>query len=687
MELLDETVYQARLTADEPTNILSIKEYDPQVLYTFLSNAADATAGKFAEYAERRRKGGPRELFPTREYALYWLRMAAPVKYVDGSWLGGVHRLNTNPSWRKATRIAWQILSEELGDGDLRKNHVWVYNQLINSIGAGSIGLGHEKRFISNLHNPNSDSQVWRAAISQLCIGMFPEDMLPEMLGFNMSYESLPLHLLVTINELKELNVDPYYFVLHVSIDNGHSGHAAMGAAAVTAYVESFEDPQKKELAWRRVQTGYILSDLLRTTPTPPNDLDKQVERIFGAKCRTAKSMHTFCKGKIGGGIFGKPLSEWLDPGKFENRGQIFVKVLADSRWVKKGSPRSSKLIQELHWGGRMYGAYTTKEVVIVSRWIEEMGSEEMGSEEKPCSNSSSAVAGTWSQLTGISCPSSVVQLDSQEFRQLLPSNASLPFPPSPPPTPPQTHSKNNNDAIHLRSCPNVPYESNNMLPTLLLLLPAVLERIPAIPARSATPAGMAAVRVLRTLYGFNSVREEVGVETFGLCAGMDEVSDYGSSTPPIPDSMVSMDSLPTAVGLVEIVLSLRESSEIVESAASLHHAMSIPDFEDPTPYLLGFVLALASTISRTSYLLRLSFRPTAAEKLADILESVTRQWASLMEDEGVSQKSRLTSRIMVSPRSRMEKVFAQGNSAGVEFLASLKSFDGERLKGRRSKG
>ena len=50
------------------------------------------------------------------EYAKYWARLAAPVKYVDGSWLGGVHRVeSTKPSHRAASRIAWQILSEELG--------------------------------------------------------------------------------------------------------------------------------------------------------------------------------------------------------------------------------------------------------------------------------------------------------------------------------------------------------------------------------------------------------------------------------------------------------------------------------------------------------------------------------------------------------------------------------------------
>ena len=41
---------------------------------------------------------------------------------------------------------------------------------------------------------------------------------MPEAIGFNLAYEQLAYHLLVTIHELKELRIDPYYFVLHVYV-------------------------------------------------------------------------------------------------------------------------------------------------------------------------------------------------------------------------------------------------------------------------------------------------------------------------------------------------------------------------------------------------------------------------------------------------------------------------------------
>lgn len=159
--------------------------------------------------------------------------------------------------------------------------------------------------------NPNGEGRVWKAAVAQLCISLCPDEFLPEILWFNMAYESLPLHLLVTIRELRELKLDPYYFILHVPIDNEHSGHAAMGIKAVTEYVESLS-LSEVGTAWRRVQAGAMLSEGLPTIPPTPSVLDRRVEKLFGEKYITARAMHACCPAKIGGGN-GKFLSQWLN--------------------------------------------------------------------------------------------------------------------------------------------------------------------------------------------------------------------------------------------------------------------------------------------------------------------------------------------------------------------------------------
>lgn len=142
LSLFDETISTALATPPDKSSILSISEYSPSAIYDFFTNAEATTVAKFDMYLSRRSQGGGREILPDLEYAKWWLRTTAPVKCVDGSWLGGINRgFNTLPPNRRSQKIAWQILSEELGDGDLTKNHVWVYQQLMASINA-DIGTG-----------------------------------------------------------------------------------------------------------------------------------------------------------------------------------------------------------------------------------------------------------------------------------------------------------------------------------------------------------------------------------------------------------------------------------------------------------------------------------------------------------------------------------------------------------------
>ena len=65
------------------------------------------------------------------------------------------------------------------------------------------------------------EARCWKAAIGQLTVSLFPDRLMPEAIGFNLAYEQLAYHLLVTIHELKELKIDPYYFVLHVYVTPG----------------------------------------------------------------------------------------------------------------------------------------------------------------------------------------------------------------------------------------------------------------------------------------------------------------------------------------------------------------------------------------------------------------------------------------------------------------------------------
>ena len=144
----------------------------------------------------------------------------AVVKFVDGSWVQSVLRSMTGigsatgaaeSEWR-AARVSWQVLSEELGDGDLERAHVAAYERLMDALASQTTPRGHELAFLDWLADAQGrqpNPQQFVAAVLQLAVCSDPS-ALPEVLGFNLSYEGMPYHLLVTARELRELKIDSY---------------------------------------------------------------------------------------------------------------------------------------------------------------------------------------------------------------------------------------------------------------------------------------------------------------------------------------------------------------------------------------------------------------------------------------------------------------------------------------------
>ena len=378
--------------------ILSVSDFSLDSLSHFLEKIYNETNQRWEQYMQERRAGGPKHIFSNLEEAKWWLKNSAPVKFVDGAWLGGIHKLSTPFEFRNVTKTLWQIMSEELGDGDLAKNHVYIYQQLLQDINC-NLPKANDIDFIDSKHELNQP-QVWKAAVTQLIVSLFPHQFLPEILGFNLSYESLPLHLLKTCYELKEFNLNPYYFILHVSIDNAHSGHSAMGVKAISTYLSHINEtlgPNEAAIHWRRIQAGFILAEGLPTTPVSPSiliskqqklqqqqqgqeqkeqedtleftEMEQKVVKIFNEKAPAAHKVHCSSKMKFGG----KTLVEWLNPEQFKDpkiQKQFLEKLSNLKPWVVKGNVSSSLLVKEIVWGGRMFGAFTDSEVGIVKQWI-----------------------------------------------------------------------------------------------------------------------------------------------------------------------------------------------------------------------------------------------------------------------------------------------------------------------------
>jgi hypothetical protein len=380
LELFSEALLKA---AQQPqTSILRVSQYDQKGLEDFVRASESATTQQWEDYVTRRRTGRPRELFSDAEQAKWWLEQSAPARFVDGAWLGHINKITTPFNLRPTTKHAWQVLSEELGDGDLNRNHAFLYKQLLEEVGS-PLPAGHSRDFVREGYGLNHRG-VWKSAVSQLLISLFPHEFLPEILGFNLHFEGLTLSTMQAAHELKELHINPYYFLIHIAIDNSDSGHTAMALQAVVEYIEAIRAQSGDEAVqqvWRRIQAGYVLSSTFPCAPVeqqplkPPfvwNQLAEQVAKIFEAKAVAADKIHCNSRMFVGS----KKLTEWLDPSEFSDTDwqKAFLEALSGCKpWIKRGDGANSKLVRELCWGGKMFGSFTHNEVEIVKTWIDSL--------------------------------------------------------------------------------------------------------------------------------------------------------------------------------------------------------------------------------------------------------------------------------------------------------------------------
>jgi hypothetical protein len=575
LDLFNLTLSEA--TAEPASTILSIPSYTSTSLQAFLNKAHMSSTSRYEAYLSRRKQGGPREMFPTKQFATEWLRLAGVVKYVDGGWLSGVLDIASGRAAglplsdkesgaleRKVGKMAWQVISEEFGDGDLTKNHVYVYERLLESLGTGAIDAagkavpGSERGF-DGLPDDQGAPRCWQAAIAQQCIGLLAStrEFFPEAIGFNMAYEALPYHLLVTSRELRELGIDDYYFALHVTIDNADSGHAAIARVAVERYLEGVrkrDGQEAMEKMWRRVQAGYILAEGLPTTPCSPKefaptigadghrtwrlaksldlvatatDVEKRLVDLLGRKAFAAEKMH--CPSRMT--IEGQTIEEWLDPHAWNaEKGLAFVRALGEKKpWIYHGDPSRSKLVKELEWGGRMFGAFSRAETELVRVWIRSLGGDKVDEGASPAVKA----MGTYQGFIG-EVPSKQWAISEQDLADPLIKLAIDPL---------RTVTDRSLEDV-LRRFPSDMTEAD--IPTTLdellseyhtpdsqsshhvdvrkvlpvwLISTSLLELFPFSPTKLATPLGSSILRVLRAQLGFGAL---YNVED--ICAGMDDI-------------------------------------------------------------------------------------------------------------------------------------------------------------------
>lgn len=327
---------------------------DPQRLLEWVRAEAKRTTEAYAEYLQARKRGEPRRYFGGRAHALYFLRGVAPTKLVDGAWLYGVL-----PNWHELRfQPLVQTYVEELGSGQPTQNHVLLYRRLLAEHGCDELsGL--------------SDAHYIQGA-QQLALGYLAECYLPELIGYNLGYEQLPLHLLICTYELGELGIDPYYFQLHVTIDNAASGHAQR---AVQALLDNLPVVGDRDEFLRRVSLGYRLNELGRDTKAviAEFDLERELLAMFERKRQVAGRVHSdHCR------IDGRTVNQWLGaPGRMGE----FLAALEARGWIRRHQDPQDSHFWQLVDGQKaaMFGVFNAYERQLLHDWIagEWLGAEE----------------------------------------------------------------------------------------------------------------------------------------------------------------------------------------------------------------------------------------------------------------------------------------------------------------------
>jgi len=188
---------------------------------------------------------------------IWGIEQLAPTILADGCWLQGASQLQLSP-YQAVGDLLQKIYSDEMGNGDVLKNHPCIYRRLLASLNI-ELPLVHTRDFSAHRGFLNSafDIPVFLTALS-LCGNRF----LPELLGVNLAIElsGLGRQYMTLRDELKYWQIDSAIVDVHIAIDNVATGHTALAREAIALYLDQVQMIQGSEVMnqhWHRVYQGY----------------------------------------------------------------------------------------------------------------------------------------------------------------------------------------------------------------------------------------------------------------------------------------------------------------------------------------------------------------------------------------------------------------------------------------------
>jgi hypothetical protein len=198
----------------------------------------------------------PLEEIPDRDEVVFLQTTYALGALVDATW---IHRTaNLGRSDRRCDAALFSIYADEMGYGDLRKNHITLIHRALTSM---DVRLPHirDEAFMEQGDLPDP---LYGFSLHQLCMALFPDTYYNEILGYNLAIEMFGLGEL-RLHEIQKLNhygFDDCYEQAHLTIDNISAGHSRQAADIIVAYLDEVRrvlGEPAVEREWRRVWRGY----------------------------------------------------------------------------------------------------------------------------------------------------------------------------------------------------------------------------------------------------------------------------------------------------------------------------------------------------------------------------------------------------------------------------------------------
>lgn len=195
---------------------------------------------------------------PGREEVRFGQADLALGNLIDGTW---AHRIGNVGRYRRASDgLLLAIYADEMGRGELAKNHLTLIHQVLASM---DFVLPHLRCPEFREQDQLSEShRQYESANHQLSLSLFPDTFYNEILGYNLGIEMYGLGQM-RMNEIQRLRhhgFDTAYEEAHLTIDNFSAGHSRQAVDAITSYLDDVRrdlGPSSVDTEWRRIWRGY----------------------------------------------------------------------------------------------------------------------------------------------------------------------------------------------------------------------------------------------------------------------------------------------------------------------------------------------------------------------------------------------------------------------------------------------